>query len=70
MHVRMLWFCRYLSEMVMSVFTVRRYVSAVLAMALCLSVCLCVRHKSDVLSERIELIFGIGALFDRSYFVT
>jgi len=33
MHVRMLWFCRYLSEMVMSLFTVRRYVSAVLAMA-------------------------------------
>jgi len=43
------------------VFTARRYASAVLAMGLCLSVRLSVRHKSVFyrMDERIKLVFSI-----------
>jgi len=42
----------------------------VLAMALCLSVCLSVTSRCSIeTAERIELCFGIGAYFHRSYTV-
>jgi len=42
----------------------------VLAMALCLSVCLSVTSRSSIeTGERIELVFGTGASFDISYTV-
>jgi len=43
----------------------RRYASAVLAVALCLSVC----HKSDSvkMAERTDLIFAVDASFDLFY---
>ena len=52
------------------VFTARCYASAVLAMALCLSVRLSVTSRcSTTMAERIELVFGMCASFHPSYTV-
>jgi len=51
-------------------FTARCYASAVLAMALCLSVCLSVTSRCSIeTAERIELVFGTQASFHPSYTV-
>ena len=53
-------------------FTARRYASAVYAMTLCLSVCVCVFVTSRYFTKIdrwIELVLGMGDSFDLSYTV-